>query len=290
MTSAPTRSDELDACTLGSAIQLLQRVEALPDAATGALAFGEEGAIFVESGRICWAVAPNMRARLRELVTREATTPDARTAVDAVLATCKRDSLPLGAALVDSGLVSPAGMRAAFARHTGEAIARLASLRELPVRFREHTRHTYTPPFVFSTVELLASLGAAEQAALVKRAEAHLAEVLVPDASGFAFACGPDASHPRIVAVDRRALLRVGDALQIGGWALGLHAAARRLGEESSLACASWCERTAIVTWRDRELGFAALCSSRPASSRLLSTLAARAQTSARSRTEEAGP
>ena len=276
MSGASTRAAALDARALGSAIQLLERVEAMPDDATGALAFGEEGAIFVEGGQICWAVAPNMRTRLVELVCRESTAQVAREAVDAVLARCTRDSVPLGEGLVASGLVSEAGVRSALARHTGEAIARLGQLRGLPVSFRAHRRRTYAPPFVFSTFELLACLGAPEQAALVERAEAHLAALLVPDASGFAFACGSLGADPRIVAVDRRTSLRVTDAMQIARWALALHETAQALGEPSSLACASWCERTAIVTWRERELGYAALCRSRPASTRLLSTLAAR--------------
>ena len=52
---------------IAAVLRLLELIDDLPRGATGAVHFGDAGMILVESKKICWAVARDMRLRLTEI-------------------------------------------------------------------------------------------------------------------------------------------------------------------------------------------------------------------------------
>src|ERR1700753_1700020 len=104
---------------------LLGMIDELPAGATGALRFGEHGIVLVESRKICWAAANNMRVRLTDILCNTATPPVPRDQVEEIARACTKTRRPLGESLVESGLVSETGLKAALRRHTVEAVAHL---------------------------------------------------------------------------------------------------------------------------------------------------------------------
>lgn len=265
-----------NALLLSSTVQLLQHVEALPSGATGALSFGEQGVILIENKRICWAVASDMKQRLTDILCQQTTPPLPRSAVEELVRRCKQDGKPVGEALVESGFVSEVELRAALERHTCEAIVRLAQSNVTPTRFLRHTRHGYDPRFVFSTAELLASLSGTRRTQLGIHARAHLASVLVPDAGGFAYLLDPRSRRPVIIAVDRGCDLAVSAALEIASWASGVFDLASFVDDETHIVTATWCARIQLLAWRQGDVCYAAVCSSRAASALLLSQVGRR--------------
>jgi hypothetical protein len=255
---------------LASTVQLLQHVEELPSGATGALAFGDDGVILVENKRICWAIANDMKQRLTDILCQQADPPLQRAEVEQLFRRCKQSGIPLGEALVSNGLVSETDLRAALERHNCEAIVRLARGRDIKTpRFSRHANRGYDPRFVFTTAELLAALAGTRRHELGAQARTHMTEVLVHDASGFAFLREGRSPQPVIIAVDPSYQLLVNDALEIGSWASRSLDVAAFVDPGTQIVSATWCSRTAVVAWRQREIHYAAVCSSRPASTLL---------------------
>jgi hypothetical protein len=260
---------------LSSVVSLLEHVERLPSGATGALAYGEGGVILVENRRICWAVARDMRARLTDILCQQREPPLERAHVEAIYRSCQQQGTPLGEALVEQGLVSESELRAALERHTCEALVRIAqSAQTAPTGFDRHSSGGYQPRFVFGAAELLASLSGQRRAQLAAQARSELAGKLVPDAYGFAFLREPGRREPVLIAVDRASELPVAAALGVARWVLGALELAAYVDAQSALLSGTWCERMSLVAWRREGVYYAALCSSRPASARLLSRLA----------------
>jgi hypothetical protein len=266
-----------NALLLSSTVELLQQVEALPSGATGALSFGEDGLILIENKRVCWAVARDMEQRLTDILCEQKEPNLPRATMEELFRRCKQEGKLLGEALVSSGVVSESDLRAALERHTCEAIIRLAQRQVVkPSRFARHAKHGYDPRFVFTTAELLASLAGRRRTQLAADARAHLTEVLVPDASGFAFLRDARSSKPMIIAVGRGCELDVGAALEIAGWATSLFDVASFVDASTYIASGTFCSRMALVAWRAREIGYVAVCTTRPASALLFNQLTRR--------------
>ena len=176
-------------------LRLLGLVDDLPSGATGALHFGEQGLILLQSGKICWAVARSMRLRLTDILRGQSTPPLPREAVEALYRSCRESGKPIGEALVASGLVSEQGLRAALFKHNGEAIVALAKSGALPDSFVAHSKTGYDPKFSFSSCEVLAMLGFADDLARAAAAQHELAHLLERTARG----------RPSRVAVRHRA-------------------------------------------------------------------------------------
>lgn len=266
-----------NALLLSSTVQLLQHVEALPHGATGALAFGEDGVILVENKRVCWAVANDMKQRLTDILCQQQEPPLPRGELEELVRRCKQQGTPVGEALVASGIVSESALRSALERHTCEAIVRLAQGNlSAPPRFARHTKHGYDPRFVFTTAELLASLSGKRRNQLAEQARAHLSCTLVPDASGFAFLREVRSQQPVIIAVGKCCELAASATLDIASWAMSTFDVAGFVDPGTYLVSATWCSRVTLLAWRDADISYAAICTSRAASAMLLSTLAHR--------------
>jgi hypothetical protein len=259
--------------------ELVAHVEALPAGATGALAFGEEGVILVEHRRICWAIAHAMPERLSDFLCREREPPLQRAQVEAVFRRCKREGTPLGEALVASRLLSEVELRAALEHHTCEAILRLALGQvRAPTSFTRHSGRGYNPSFVFAAPELLASLSSRGCRPLSSHAATQLARTLVPESSGVAF-LRDRSGEPSMISVGRGMELSLSDTLQVVSWAAGALDIASFVDPSTMVVSGTWCSRLGLVAWRERELHFVALCTSRPASTRLLTGLRERLAT-----------
>lgn len=264
-----------NALLLSSTLRLLHHVETLPSGSTGALAFGEDGVILVEKKRVCWAIATDMRQRLTDILCEQHEPPLERDVVEQVFRRCKREGTPMGEALVAGGLVSEADLRAALLRHTCEAIVRLAQGRALtPSHFAQHEKGGYDPRFVFTTAELLASLSGRRRRVLADAARRQLASVVVPDVMGFAFLCEPPSRQAVIIAVARGCELAVGATLELARWSMGSFDVACQVDSDTRVVAATWSDRLSLVSWRESEIGYVAVCTTRAASALLLSQLA----------------
>jgi hypothetical protein len=267
-----------NALLLSSTVRLLHHVETLPSGSTGALAFGDDGVILIEKKRVCWAMASEMRQRLTDILCEQHEPPLERSMVEQVFRRCKQDGTPMGEALVAGGLVSEADLRAALLRHTCEAIVRLAQGRATtPTHFAQHEKGGYDPRFVFTTTELLASLSGKRRVQLADEARRHLATLVVPDVSAFAFLSEPMARQAVIIAVAKGCELAVGATLELARWATRTFDIASQVDKDARVVAATWSDRITLLTWRDAEIGYVAVCATRAASALLLSRLALRA-------------
>ncbi len=261
---------------VASVARLLAFVDDMPTGATGALHFGEQGLILLQDRKICWAVARSMRMRLTDILRGQSTPPVPREAVEELYRKCKQSGTPIGEALVASGLATEAGLRAALFKHNGEAVIALARSGALPDTFVAHSKTGYDPKFAFTTCELLAMLGSADDPARAAAAQHELASTLVEECTGAAFARSSAAAGALVIAVDRRCDVAAADLVELCNWVSGLFDVARTSDPDIFAARVAWGDNAGLVTWRYKEVGYLALCSSRAAAARLLSSLAQR--------------
>jgi hypothetical protein len=151
----------LDALAEGPdiALRVLSTVEELPSDATGALCFGDSGAmsgvVLVENGRVCWAAGFGLKQRLTDLL-KEACTPALSDAeLETLFAECKQRGQPIGESLVARGRLAPQALRAALLHHTAESLS-VAHPWSASHRFVPHRARGYHSAFTFLPVELLA--------------------------------------------------------------------------------------------------------------------------------------
>jgi hypothetical protein len=268
-------SIRVSAGLIASVLRLLAFVDELPAGATGVLHFGEHGVILLESRRVCWAVARGTQLRLTDILRNQSMPPLARAEVEDVYRQCRRTGRPVGEALVESGLVSEAGLRAALFKYNGEGIAQLARTGATPDGFTSHARAAYDSRFSFSPCELLAMLGSLDDPARATAAQLELANALVQDSSGAAFARSSATSGALVIAVAHGCDVPVADLLEICNWATGLFDVVRTFDAEASAARATW-GGNALVTWRVSEVNYVGLCASRAAAARIVSQLSQR--------------
>ena len=264
--SIPATIGALDAVAI-----VLNHVDELAPDATGALQFGASGTILVQLGHVGWAVAPPMEQRLTQLLRLQHSPPlDAR-AIEDVLAECRRQGVSLGEGLLSSGVVSEEGLRTALFRHSTEAITHIAEAGALCDGFVRHAGAGYDPRFVFSTAEILASLGALRNRALAAAASRHLREVLVADARGLAFICEP--TGPVLCCVQARPAVRVSEILDLSAWASGLFDVAQAFDSGVQIAVGSSGPNDAVVCWRTIDALYAAVCANHATSALTMSRL-----------------
>ncbi|RYZ07773.1 MAG: hypothetical protein EOO73_10600 [Myxococcales bacterium] len=256
--------------------RLLGHIDDMPPGATGALHFGEHGVILLQARKICWAVARTMRIRLTDILRNQTTPPVPREHVEQIYRRCKENGTPIGEALVASGLASEAGLRAALFKHNGEAIVALAGSSALPDEFVAHSKTGYDPKYSFAACEVLAMLGSLDDLARGAAAQLELASMLVPDSVGAAFVRGAAASGAMVIAVSSGCDFPIRDLLGVCNWASGLFDLANTVDSEIFCARASWRGNAGLVTWRDRDVGYIGLCSSRAAAARLVSRMSER--------------
>jgi hypothetical protein len=275
--SSPS-ADSLDA-----AAAILELVDTLPREVSGVLAFGDEGMILVESGKICWAVATGMSSVLTELLAQRRDPPLPRQALESVYRRCRDEQRPLGLGLVDSGLVSSGDVRAAFAQHHARAIARLARGSGRASGFHPATPSRDDRCFAFSTAELLCALAPGELAGEAQKARAYLGELPLGEASALAFVEGGRGRAPCLLSLAGRGELAAGQLLSLARWALGQLEVGAAVDPTVRLAYAVWAGTNSVLTWQSESVCYAALCTSRPASAMLSSALGKRASVAATS-------
>jgi hypothetical protein len=261
---------------VAAVLRILELIDDLPRGATGALHFGEEGIVLVQSRKICWAVARTMRVRLTDILRGQTTPPLPREAVEEIYRACRDSGQPIGEALVASKLVTEMGLRAALFEHNGEAIVALAQNGALFQRFVSHSKSGYDPRFAFSPCEVLAMLGARDDPARAAAAQSELSDLLVPDSVGAAFVRSSAVAGSLVIAVDRDCDFGVGDLMEVCNWVSGLFDMARTFDPEVFAARAALGERAMLVTWRSKDVGYVGLCSTRAAAARLVSRLSER--------------
>jgi hypothetical protein len=269
--SIPDDSDVLE-----TSATLLEHIEDLPSGTTGALAFGDDGLVLIENRRICWAIATHMRRRLTDILCQQRSPPLPREMMEDVFRRCKKQSVPFGEMLVSSGLVTEAGLRAALERHNGEAVARISCAYVKPTHYTVHSKSGYDPRFVFTPTELMASIAMRKDDQRKVVARAHLGEMLVPDATGFAFVREAWSPRPLLVAVQRDSPVRLNEVQSIAKWAISLFDVTTVFDPCTAIASATWCSSTSLVAWREGEIAYAAACSTRPASTLLMKKIAQR--------------
>lgn len=261
---------------IAAVVRVLSFIDDLPSGATGALRFGEQGLVLLQDRKVCWAVARSMRVRLTDILRNQSTPPLSREAVEAIFRRCRENNTPLGEALVASGLASEAGLRAALFKHNQEAIVALARSGLSPDGFAQHSKTGYDPKFSFSSCEVLAMMGSADDPARATAAQHELADVLVPDSAGAAFTRSSSASGVMLIAVDRGCDVPVRDLLELCSWVAGLFDVAQTFDPGVLAARVAWGPRISLVSWRVKDVDHISLCASRAAAARLVSRLSAR--------------
>jgi hypothetical protein len=276
--AGPASSSHLE--PLDGVAALLDVLDTLPREAAGVLAFGDEGRILVADRKICWAVAAGMSSLLTELLVERREPPLARHAIEQVYRRCRQEQRPLGLGLVESGLLSAADVRAAFAQHHARAVARLARGSGKPSGFHPATASRDDRCFSFSCVELLTALAPPALAADASRARAHLAELCLDEAFAVASLQEERAPLPSVLAAAGHAELSPGQVLALARWTNDTLARGAAFDASLRVSCAVWAGRNSVVTWQHDGVCYGALCTSRPASAMLISALAQRAAVS----------
>jgi hypothetical protein len=172
-------------------LSLLESVEALEPEATGSFTLGEGRqptvVVFVQRGRICWAVCASMRGRMTDHLLASGEHACSRAQVEEVYAQCRRGGLPLGEALVARGLVSEAGVRDALFRHTCEALLHSHVERSRRWRWHAHSEQSYAASYTFSAAEVLVGLTSLQRGESLRAARFGLDRHVPPDCSAVAF-------------------------------------------------------------------------------------------------------
>lgn len=270
-------SSHSEAWLLPALVRLLESVEALPSGATGSLNFGEHGAILVHEKRICWAVSRDMRVRLLDLLDHASAARIPRQELRSVYRTCKDEGRRFTETLMAEGLVSESGLREALFRHHADALVQLARS-ELTATAFVPARTGYDLRFTFSTAELLAGCGAVLAPELAARASEALAELLVPDTTGAAFVRDATAVQAHVLAVAPGSPISLSLLFELASRSISLFDVIDTFDRSVRVLRAVCCEQSALVAWRDAGIYYVALCASRAATARLMSSLRERVE------------
>ncbi len=105
---------------------LLELIDEVHAGESGSIVFGggSKGIVLVQSGRVCWAAAPALAARLSHRLRRDASIDDGQLA--AIFRECRESGTPFGETLVARGVVTFEALRTALLQHTAEALLHLA--------------------------------------------------------------------------------------------------------------------------------------------------------------------
>ncbi len=146
-------------------LRLLKGIDSLPQGATGALVFTSrdtpQGTVLIEDNRVCWAAASNMERRLTDILRRQTDPPLRVDDFEAIYEECHQNKIPLGETLLKRQIVTSDGLWRAIRQHTAEAIAMLSTTeKKLTPVWASNRARRYDAQFIFSTAEILSSIGA----------------------------------------------------------------------------------------------------------------------------------
>lgn len=258
----PAGSAGLDASAM---VELLDHVEQLPSGATGALVVGPRGqprgSVLVENGRVCWAMANGMGRRMTDLLRYQSLSPLDPSQIEDVYRQCRTRGIALGEALVESGVVSPDGLRRALRQHTAEAMERLSlSAPSQELAWVEHRKRGYDARFTFVPGEILVGLVGLRMSASAVHAQAALRLAVDAKKPGAAFARVPGAAVPLPVAATGMGALPVRELLGLGRWAMDTLDLAGAFEPGRHLVGAVADTGRSIITWLDDGVVYVALC------------------------------
>ena len=268
-----------DPILLKGAIGILSYIDDLPSDAAGVLRFGDVGAVLVESSPVCWATAVGMEQRFAELLRHQRNPPLDRGFLEQVIQRCRASGSSLGDALLGSGEITEPGLRAAIFRQSVESIAHIARQSSAPPEFIPRPGSSFAARFRFSTVEILAALGARRDHALAALARQHLSRVVMPETAVAAFLRDEHSRAPDVIAAVDAGLSRIDTLCEAGAWALDLFDLVSAADPSTFLAAGTWRGRgrtACVVTWRVAPITFVALTSSRAAAAVLVGRIAER--------------
>lgn len=244
-------------------VELLEQVEQLPCGATGALVLGPRGSPFgtvlVENGRVCWAMAQGMGRRMTDLLRYQSLTPLDTAQVEEIYAKCRVSKTALGEALVESGLVSPDGLRRALRQHTAEALALLSQCRRT-VAWIEHRRSKYDARFTFVAGELFVGLGALRMAPIAGSAHAVLRHGVDETGAGVAFGRSPGTAMPMPIAAVGMREVGVRTLQELGRWAMSSLDLTRVVDPKVTLVGAVTSSNHSLLIWQQDDVVYVALC------------------------------
>jgi len=244
-------------------IPLLEEIEALPESATGALVFNgtTQGTVLVENGRICWAAATGMERRLTELLRAYADEPPESKRIEDVYKRCKRDSIPLVKALIDSGLVSFDGMKEVIRQHTSEALVALTRepLTESP-SWVAHRHQGYDAKFTFDPSELIVSVGSLSHPDLAGRARLDFEGLLRSGVYAVAYARPQDAATPVPLYRSPGAYFTLRQVMSLGRWAVSALDVCNTYSVRAKIAATLVEPGEYLVAWHSRGVVSVAQC------------------------------
>jgi hypothetical protein len=228
---------------------LLRVIESLPPKATGVLRFLPHGEVYLEDGYVCWATYPGQRQRLEQLLCYQQSPPLELENLGRIIDDCRNRQTSLCEALIASGGVSEAGLRAALLSHSAECVARIASSGWYGPIFDSRASTGLDARFVFSTVELLTQLGAGKHLALSARARKTLADALASGGTGLAFVRDENINHAILIAVLGKVTASVSQAREVCAWTSSMFDLARSVDDGVYVASGSWRGNQAVLTW-----------------------------------------
>lgn len=238
----------------------LVRAEDATLADSGLLAFGEEaadGGIFVERGRVCWAVARGMGRRLHEIL--QSYAPD-DVDFEAIYRRCRDTGRMLGETLVEAGYITPRQLETGLRRHSAEALLALVDLDPEEPAWRPRGEQGYAPQFTFRPLDVLLEAVSLSSPQIQARAQDVLDRFAAPGRSGAAFHAGDD-----VLPVAAFGDISLQSTWALGRWAAQLAGATRELGSTASLAIATTEPGDTIAVWWADELIYAVICDDRRA-------------------------
>lgn len=254
---------------------LLGVIEDLDGAKTGVLRLRPFGRIYIEAGRVCWAVYPGQQHRLRQLLRHQRNPPIAPEVFEQIVRECQHTNAPFGEALVASGKITEDGLRAALLSHSTESLARIAVSQWQVERFEETVGRRFDAKFVFGTVELMTQLGAGRHLALAAVAKRILCEALAASGSGFAFVRQPGVNHPILIASANSAGASVRQARDVCTWTTSMFDLARTVDPAVYAVSGSWRGAQAVVTWEQDDVHYISLFNQRAVAALALSRVTA---------------
>jgi hypothetical protein len=246
---------------LGTIIELLERVEELPERATGTLVISgggsPGGAIVVADRQICWVAAQGLGRRLSDLLRAQATRPIATDELEEIVAQCRATGEPLGQALLARGLITEPALVRAIKRHSTESL--IAVGRGSP-EITWVPRDGGAPPrHQIPTASLLAEVGATARWGGHAPSLGWMTEL---HARGAAFATPPGGPAAQLTPVAEVGMARFGarGLLELGSYGAASIDALRAVDPE--VACAFFDDELGhrCVGWRRGVLLHVAVC------------------------------
>jgi hypothetical protein len=246
-------------------LPLLERIEA-EGRRSGAFLFAKggqhAGAVLVDGGRICWAVAERMRTRLTDLLRRTTRPPVAPEIIEQMYARCRDAGTPLGEALVAAGMITPDNLARTLRTHSAEALGRLAMTPSLSIRFQPHRGLGYDAQYTFSPVDLLVAACGLRNREIATTARAKLRATVPSGACGAAFAAQPE-GPPLPLALVGDGPWASGSLLDLGRFACANAEIARLVDPDARSTIHTSIDGHSLVTWRSNALTAVAVCADR---------------------------